>query len=115
MKRLLLLLVGIVCIAGCSTKAVEDRLDAVGEKVGDGISKIMGSSSTTISSPKISRQDALDIALHHAGFSQNQVSELETEYEIDGHYDVQFRVNGREYEYEISASDGSIISFEVDE
>ncbi len=114
MKRLILLLVGILILGGCSTRDVENRLDAVGQKVGDGISKIMSSSEVQ----GISRQEAVSIALQHAGVTENQVKGLRTEYEVDdgvGHYDVRFLLNGQEYNYEISATDGKIISFEVDD
>ena len=117
MKKLLLfVLVGVLFLGGCSTKSVEERMDSMGNKVEDGLNKIMD---TTAGQAKdISRQDAVDIALRHAGTTESQVTGLHTEYEIDdgvGHYDVRFLLNGREYDYEISASSGKVLSFEVDE
>lgn len=62
----------------------------------------------------INGQSARDIALAHAGVALDQVRELEVELD-DGCYQVEFKAGRYEYEYEISAGDGSILSAERDD
>lgn len=62
----------------------------------------------------ISSQSAREIALTHAGVQSSDVRELEVELD-DGCYQVEFKAGRYEYEYEISAVDGSIVSVERDD
>ena len=65
----------------------------------------------------LTKEQAQEIALKHAGFTADQVERLRTEYEIDDRvpqYDVEFYVDQWEYEYEIHAKSGDIISFDKD-
>ena len=67
------------------------------------------------SSADIGQEQAVSIALAHAGLSQSQVYGLEAEREReDDHleYQVEFKAGGMEYSYDIAASDGAILSFE---
>ncbi|MCD7893666.1 MAG: PepSY domain-containing protein [Erysipelotrichaceae bacterium] len=76
------------------------------------------SSSTTSSSTfstKITKDEALQKALSHAGISKSNVSDLDIEYDKDDNiYEVSFEYKNYEYEYEINANDGSIINYEKD-
>ena len=66
---------------------------------------------------QLTQTEAEAIALEHAGFTAADVSHLYSEYEIDDgtpHYDVQFYQGYMEYEYEIHAESGEIISFDRD-
>ena len=66
----------------------------------------------------LSGEEAWSIALEHAGFTAEEVEGLRAEGEIDDgvpQYDVQFRVGYVEYEYEIHAETGEILSFEQDD
>ena len=108
MKKIAVLLL-VFLLAGCSTRDVTDGLDAVGDKVEEGLDKIMNTTAAQI----ITQEQAVSIVLDHAGATQDQVTELRTEYETD-HYDVEFVIKGQKYEYEV-ASDGRIISFEKDD
>ena len=57
-------------------------------------------------------ENALDIALADAGLSQNAVTDLKAELDLDDavvHYDVEFKANGLEYDYDIDATTGAII------
>lgn len=70
------------------------------------------------SAPAISREEAEKIALEHAGFTGDQIKYLHTEYEIDDgrpQYEVSFHQDRWEYDYEIDAETGAIISFEKDD
>lgn len=73
-----------------------------------------GQTSAGNSGTSISSQAARDIALAHAGVTLDQARALEVELD-DGSYQVEFKAGNYEYEYEISAADGSIISAERDD
>ena len=60
----------------------------------------------------LSKEEARDIALKHAGLKVDQVRELEVELDRDDgtvHYDVDFEKDGYDYDYEIDASSGKIL------
>lgn len=60
----------------------------------------------------LTREQAAELALKHAGFTADQVLRLHTEsdrYERIPHYDVEFRVDDWEYSYEIHAQTGEIL------
>ena len=61
----------------------------------------------------IGDQAAIDTALGHAGFAAANVTELKCELDLDDaviHYDVEFKNGGLEYDYDINAKTGEIIS-----
>ena len=62
----------------------------------------------------IGTEQAKAIAFDHAGVGAAAVSELEVELD-DGCYQVEFQAGGYEYEYEIRASDGTILQAERDD
>ncbi len=65
----------------------------------------------------IGTEKAQAIALEQAGLSHNDVLFDRVQLEEDDgiwHYDVEFRNGTTEYDAEIKAEDGSILSFEVD-
>ena len=75
--------------------------------------KIVGTVST---SPYISQDDALNVALQNAGLSQGDISDLEIDFDMENGvltYDIEFKAGGNDYEYEVSASEG-IIEREVE-
>lgn len=66
----------------------------------------------------ISPERAQNIALEHAGFTADQVARLRTEYEVDDGvrlYEVKFRQGRWEYDYEINANTGAILSYDRDD
>ncbi len=72
----------------------------------------------SVHAASLTKEEAEAIALKHAGFTNAQVSYLRTEYDIDDRipeYDVEFREGRWEYEYEIHAETGAILSFEKDD
>ena len=72
---------------------------------------------TQTSGTYIGDDSAKSIALNHAGFSASDVTRLKSEFDIeDGQavYEVEFYKDGREYDYEINASDGTILKYEAD-
>lgn len=65
----------------------------------------------------LTKEQAAAIALKAAGFTADQVSRLRTEYEIDDgipRFEVQFRQGHWEYDYEIHAQTGEILSYDRD-
>ena len=64
----------------------------------------------------ISASKAKSIALNHAGLSSDEVKGMECEYDVDDGvkvYEISFRdTNGYEYDYEINAVTGKIISWD---
>ena len=65
----------------------------------------------------IGAEQAKSIALAQAGFAEAEVTLLQCEFDVDDGqtvYEVEFIKDGRQYEYKISALDGSILSYEMD-
>lgn len=74
-------------------------------------------SSKNTASNDIGSKKALQIALQHLGVAENQVSKIEIELDHeDGRliYEVEFKYNGLEYEYEIDSKTGKIIEISID-
>ena len=77
-------------------------------------------SSSQTDSAAISEDEAKQAAFDHAGVSETDVTGLRIRLDYDDGrqvYDVEFYSGSKEYDYEISASDGSVLSFdqEMDE
>jgi len=71
----------------------------------------------TESPRQLTEEEALQVALDHVGFTANQVTRLHTEYEIDDgipQFDIEFHQGDWEYEFEIHAENGKIISYDKD-
>lgn len=65
----------------------------------------------------ISKEEARNIALSHAGLSANDVTHLKAEFDFDDgvpEYEVNFRHGGYEYDYDIHAETGKIRSWDKD-
>ncbi|MDE5991764.1 MAG: PepSY domain-containing protein [Oscillospiraceae bacterium] len=75
-------------------------------------------SALTEASSQITLDEAKDIALKHAGFTSSQVKFTKAQLDYDNgvaEYEIEFRVNGHEYEYKINAETGKIIEYEIDD
>ena len=78
-----------------------------------------GSSNTgsTGSTTDIGEAKARSVALSHAGISESSTSYIHAKKDWDDGrwvYDVEFWADGKEYDYEILASDGTILSYDYD-
>ena len=65
----------------------------------------------------ITVEEAKEIALKHANLTSSQVSFVKSEFDFDDgvkKYDIEFYYNNREYNYEIDANTGIILSYEQD-
>lgn len=119
----------------------EERMDVVGDMIEDHIDNtrnnvdnrtdnaepsvenngdtaaIPPSVTPTTPSTAITKEKAESIALSHAGFTSEEVSHLYTELDFDDgiyKYEVQFYHGSLEYDYDIHAETGTIISFDKD-
>ena len=66
----------------------------------------------------LTSEQAQAIALEHAGLSADQVTYLRADYEVDdgvAQYEVQFHEGRWEYDYEIHAETGEILSYDRDD
>ncbi|MFI5383492.1 MAG: PepSY domain-containing protein, partial [Methanosarcina thermophila] len=65
----------------------------------------------------ITMEEAKEIALTHAGLTEADVTFIKTELGIDDgrqEYEIEFYSGNREYDYEIDASTGKILSYDSD-
>ena len=139
LTSVLLIFVLLLTMAGCSAANVAPRLDAMEDRVEEKLDAVEDSveravhkavtpapaATPTFPAPAptetaemtITQAQAENIALEFAGFSAAQVIRLRTEYEIDDgipQYNVEFHEGDWEYEFEISATDGKILSYDKD-
>lgn len=118
--------------------AVEDlmevKLDAVEDQLEDGLREAVSPApaavpTETIPAPaetvpvpaeradKLTEAQAQQIALDYLGFTADQVTRLHAKYEIDDRipqFDVEFLQGDWEYEFEIHAENGQILSYDKD-
>ena len=111
------------CTAARTIDRAEDHLeDRIEDKIEQSIVTLVTpipDGTLPVSPPPshITEVEAMEIALAHAGLTAEQVQYIYTEYEIDDRipeYNVDFFANGLEYEYEIHAESGKILSYDVD-
>lgn len=102
---------GAVVMTGCQAK---QSVNSAAAAVQQGVSGALQNATT----PTLSREEAQSIALEHAGLTADQVTALHTEYELErgiAQYDVEFHNGNWEYDYEIHANTGEILSFTKDD
>jgi uncharacterized membrane protein YkoI len=73
----------------------------------------------TVSEPaaELTEDQALELALNHAGLTQEQVTYVKVEKDFDDGvwvYEIEFREGRTEYEYAVRASDGKIVDYDKD-
>ena len=74
-------------------------------------------SNPTPNNAKISEKQAKDIALKHANLTSDKVTFTKTDYETDNgrtKYEIDFYYNNQEYDYEIDAQTGEILSHSIE-
>lgn len=135
LTAILLVFVLSMALASCSaanaaTKldAAEDRVEKKLDRIEDSVEKAVRNAaepaSAAVPAPTeatsgdtLTQAQAENIALKYAGFTAGQVTRLRTEYEIDDgipQYDVSFYEGDWEYEFEIDARTGKILSYDKD-
>ena len=139
----LLTLALLLTVTGCSVAnasqkldAVEDRVDAKMEIAEDKLEVALQKAvdivppateaapapakaePASVENPQaLTEEQASQIALDYVGYAADQITRLHTEYEIDDgmpQYDIEFHQGDWEYEFEIHAEDGRIISYDKD-
>lgn len=121
--------------AGCAAEEkmeqVEERADAFVERqenkaeqyLESRVESVLTTQTTQPTQPisgeeSVTKEQAEQIALDYVGFSRNQVTGLRTEFEIDdgiSQFNVEFRVDNWEYEFEIHEKTGKILSYDRDQ
>ena len=137
-KRFLaLFLIAALLFPGCARsvdqqlEVVEDALEQQIDTVEDAIEDALNTPPTKVplltapptepppaTDGELTEEEARDIALKHAGFTADQVTGLRTIFEIEHsvpQYEVEFHQERWEYEYEINAITGEIISMDKDD
>ena len=105
-----------LALTGCGTgsfRTAEQKNESIGEAVMQAPESVH-----TACGNLLTREQAEKIALDHAGLTPDQVTGLRTEYDTDHgypEYDVEFRHKTLEYDYEIDAETGEILSFSMDD
>ena len=64
---------------------------------------------------RITSEAAVSVALRHAGLDKTQITHLRTDFDNDStvpRYEVEFHYSGYEYDYEIHAETGSILTWD---
>ena len=120
---LLIAVLTLSLLTGCAVQAKgPDRTPAVSQEVPaasvEPSQALTGSQDVPEPSRNLTAEEAQAIALEHAGFTADQVRFLRTEPELRDrvpHYDVEFAEGRWEYEYEIHAETGAVLSFEKDD
>lgn len=127
----LIVFVMLLALTGCSAANAMSRLDAAEDKVEqkldaaeDSVERAVRKAVTPVPAATealpdttVTQVQAENIALEYAGFTADQASRLRTEYEVDDgipQYDVSFYEGDWEYEFEISAKDGHVLSYDKD-
>ena len=91
--------------------------NATSDDDGVSLTKKAAATSTSTSSTDIGAEKAKEIALQHAGVSASNAVFVKAEREYDDGrltYDVDFYAGNKEYDYEILAADGTILSYDAD-
>ena len=68
--------------------------------------------------PGITVDEAKNMAMNHSGVKKEEVQFIQVNTDWDDGkqlYEVEFSANGKEYDYEISTQDGTIVSYSVDQ
>lgn len=117
---LMIALMLVSLFAGCQTSSPISQPDAPGttEIAPEEIPLVASVSTPTEAAPeRITPEAAEEIALTHAGLTADQLSYMRTEFDYDDgrpEYDIEFRHDGWEYDYEIHAVTGEILRSEAE-
>ena len=125
---LILLVILVAILGGCGTlfaaeqavDQVEDNLEQKADQVEEQIENAVQppvSPAVTQNAAVLTEAEAQEIALTHAGFTADQVTNLHVHFDVDDgvpEYEVGFFQNGWEYDYTIHADTGDILEYDKD-
>lgn len=106
MKKVLSLLVAVLILMGLVGCSASKKVDQSGS-----------TRPPAYKVPALSAEEAQAIALEHAGFTADQVTLLNTQYQVENNipeYEVEFQQANQEYEYTIHADSGEILEIGKD-
>lgn len=120
MKIFALLLALMLVLSGCSLRDAAAKIDRAEEAVEQKVEAAENAVETAVKpSPvpdaTVTQEQAVSIALTHAGLTAEAVTNLHAEQDFDDGkavYEISFRQGAAEYEYEVDATTGDILSFE---
>lgn len=95
-----------------------DNLKDGANSIMDGASSIVDDAKSLVDGTKITKDEAKQTAFRDAGVKESEVTALKAKLDRDGNtlkYEVDFRHGNTEYEYDIDASTGKIISKDTDQ
>ena len=101
-----------------AARTVEHGAESAGDMVKQAVDPTKANVAGNDAKPALTLEEAQNIALKHAGFTADQVTALRTEYEIEHGvplYDVEFHHGYWEYDYEIHADTGEILTYSKDD
>lgn len=116
--RIWIVLAALLLLTGCRSSASGNGSASQNNAGAAGNGSASPAMSQGLSQAAITKEEAESIALEQAGLTADQVTGLRTEYEIDDgvpRYEVQFRQGRWEYDYEINADTGEILSYDRDD
>ena len=123
MKRFLLLLVLAIIFVGC-TRMGEDTPNNAQAPMNDNVilpgessnpAPLPNAETPAAAEPKITEDKTKEIAFSDAGVTEDKVYGLETDIDLEGnrrYYEIDFKADGYEYEYDIDAESGKILKKE---
>ncbi len=105
----------IACNNQSKNSSVNNPVSSVNQKENTSNQNIQGNVNNNQS--KITLDQAKEIALKHANLSENQVAFIKENREFDDgieKYEIEFYFDNKEYDYDINANTGDIISYDYD-
>lgn len=107
------------CAAGqpldTARRSIENRMDFAENTAAASAPAAAGT--PAVPAARLSKEEAIAIALKDAGLKQSEVTQLRTELDYDNgraEYEVDFRHDHWEYDYEIDGETGKILSSDKD-
>lgn len=113
-RKVSLFLLAVLLVAGCMSGSKPSARQALAEVVP---ARLEAPSGSARQSALMTAEEAQAIALAHAGLDAERVRRLRAEYDVERGvpvYEVEFEEGRWEYEYEIHAETGEILSVEKD-
>ncbi|WP_240664771.1 PepSY domain-containing protein [Methanosarcina sp. MSH10X1] len=105
-----------ISVTGC-TSTENGTSDTAGEAVSPERSAPSPADETSTGMDAITMEEAKEIALAHAGLTEADVTFVKAELDTDNgrqEYEIEFYSGNTEYDYEIDASTGDILSYDSD-
>lgn len=115
MKQFLAGLLLLPLLAGCATMERLEEVRSSAEKLIETAVESAAIATAPADSSLLTKQEAERIALEDAGVNRGQISRLRTNYDWDDGrhiYEIEFHQGPWEYQYEIDAQSGQILSKE---